>query len=150
MFRKYSYYLYSIFELLLGFDNPLLIIKIFLQLAQPGFKTIRLRGHNLVFKVRGAMDVWSIKETFLDRFYEKYGFVIEPGWNVIDIGAGIGDFTLFAAMHQPGVRVFAFDPYPPSFALMHEDLRLNRVTNTRAFNEAVAETSGELILDLNR
>ena len=148
MLRKYSYYLYSIFELLLGFDNPLLIIKIFLHFAQPGIKTIRLRGHSLVFKVRGAMDVWSIKETFLDRFYEKYGFVMEPGWDVIDIGAGIGDYTLHTATAQPEGRVFAFEPYPESFALMKENLRRNGVSNVQAFDQAIGADTGDLILDL--
>lgn len=148
MLRKYSYYLYSIFELLLGFDNPLLIIKIFLHFAQPGIKTIRLRGHNLVFKVRGDMDVWSIKETFLDRFYEKYGFVIEPGWNVMDIGAGIGDYTLHTATAQPESRVFAFEPYPESLTLMKENLRRNGVSNVQVFDQAIGADTGDLILDL--
>ena len=148
MLRKYAYYLYSIFELLLGFENPLLIIKIFLHLAQPGIKTIRLRGHNLVFRVRGAMDVWSIKETFLDRFYEKYGFLIEPGWNVIDIGAGIGDYTLYATIKQSNARVFAFEPYQESFTLMQENLRRNRVSNVQAFDQAIGADTGDLILDL--
>lgn len=95
------------------------------------------------------MDVWSIKETFLDRFYEKYGFSIQPGWNIIDIGAGIGDFTLFAATAQAGTRVFAFEPFPQSFVLARENLQKNGVTNAQVFEHAVAATSGTLILDLD-
>lgn len=148
MLRKYSYYLYSIFELLLGFENPLLLIKIYLNLTPLGVKTVHLRKPRLIFRVRGAMDVWSIKETFLDRFYEKYGFVIEPGWNVIDIGAGIGDYTLYATIKQSNVRVFAFEPYPESFTLMQENLRRNGISNVQAFDQAIGSDSGDLILDL--
>ena len=148
LLSKYSYYLRSIFKLLSGFRAPWSIVRIFLNGGPAGTKTVRLRQTGLELKVRGAMDLWSIKETFLDRFYERYGFRIQSDWTVIDIGAGIGEYTLFAAVHQPGVRVFAFEPYPPSFALMQENLRLNQVSNAQAFNEAVAETSGELLLDL--
>jgi FkbM family methyltransferase len=94
------------------------------------------------------MDVWSIKETFLDRFYEKYGFRIQPGWNIIDIGAGLGDFTLFAATAQPDTRVFAFEPFPESFGLAQENLQINRVAHVKLFDQAVAAASGKLVLDL--
>jgi len=146
--RKYSYYLLSIFELLFGFDNPILLAKIYLNLTRPGVKTVRLRSRGLQFRVRGAMDVWSIKETFLDRFYEKYGFTIQPDWKIIDIGAGIGDYTLYAAMTQPNSKVFSFEPYPESFVLMQENLRLNAITNVQVFDKAIGAASGELILDM--
>ena len=146
--RKYSYYLLSIFELLFGFDNPILLVKIYLNLAGPGIKTVRLRRRRSQFRVRGAMDVWSIKETFLDRFYEKYGFTIQPDWKIIDIGAGTGDYSLYAAIVQPSSRVFSFEPYLESFVLMQENLRLNEITNVQVFNEAIGAESGELILDL--
>jgi FkbM family methyltransferase len=146
--RKYLYYLLSIFRLLFGFKNPILLAKIFLDPNQPGIKTIHLRRPGLQFSVRGAMDVWSIKETFLDRFYEKYGFTIQPRWKVIDIGAGIGDYTLYAAVTQPTIQVFSFEPYPQSFVLMQENLHLNSITNAQTYEEAIAAASGELILDL--
>lgn len=146
--RKYSYYLLSIFKLLFGFNNPLLLAKIFLNTKDTGVKTVRLRKKDLQFRVRGAMDVWSIKETFLDRFYEKYGFTIQPRWKIIDIGAGIGDYTLYAAVTQPDSQVFSFEPYPQSFDLMQENLRLNNVSNVRAFDRAIGAASGELVLDL--
>jgi FkbM family methyltransferase len=148
MLRKYAYYLYSIFELLLGFENPFLIIKTYLNLTPLGVKIVHLRKPSLNFSVRGAMDIWSIKETFLDRFYEKHGFVIEAGWNVIDIGAGIGDFTLYATIKESNVRVFAFEPYPESFTLMKENLRRNGISNVQAFDQAIGAHTGDLILDL--
>jgi FkbM family methyltransferase len=148
LLRKYSYYLLSIFELLLGFDNPILLAKIYLNLPYPGIKTVRLRSQGLQFRVRGAMDVWSIKETFLDRFYEKHGFAIQPNWKIIDIGAGIGDYTLYATMMQPSSKVFSFEPYPESFVLLQENLRLNAITTAQIFDEAIGASSGELILDL--
>jgi len=146
--NKYSYYLASIFKLLFGFNNPILLVKIFLDPTHRGVKTVRLRGRRLQFRVRGAMDVWSIKETFLDRFYERYGFAIRPDWNIIDIGAGIGEYTLYAALAQPGINLFSFEPYLESFVLMQENLGLNAVTNVQVFNDAIGAATGKLILDL--
>jgi FkbM family methyltransferase len=146
--RKYSYYVWSLFELFFGFADPILLAKIFLNLVPAGIKTVSLRRRSLRFRVRGAMDVWSIKETFLDRFYETCGFTIQPGWNVIDIGAGVGDYTLYAATSQPNVRVFAFEPYPESFALVQANLTINGMTNVQAFDKAIGTASGELTLDL--
>ena len=140
--RKYVYYLSSIFKLLFAFRQPSSIIKIFLNRGPASVKTVRLRRRNLQFKVRGAMDVWSIKETFLDRFYERYGFTIQPHWNVVDIGAGLGDYTIYAACAQPKSMVFAFEPFPESFALMHRNLELNSVHNVKAFDQAIGTVSG--------
>jgi len=146
--RKYSYYLVSIFRLFSGFDRPLLLLRIFLTPGYREVQTIGLRSHNLQLKVRGALDIWTIKETFLDRFYERHGFAVQPGWRVIDIGAGLGDYALYAAVTQPQAHVCAFEPFPESFALMQENLRLNAITSVRALNNAIAADSGELILDL--
>jgi FkbM family methyltransferase len=145
--RKYSYYLLSIFELLGGFKNPFLIARVFLGLPAAQPVMVRLRRSGLRFHVRGAMDVWSIKETFLDRFYERCGFTIQPGWTVIDVGAGLGDFTLFAAV-QEGTRVYAFEPFPGSFDLLRQNLELNQARNASIFPEAVGSSDGNLTLDL--
>jgi len=148
LIRMYSYYLFSIFKLLVGFHNPISLAKIFLDPRDSEVKTVCLRASRLQFRVRGAMDVWSIKETFLDRFYEKYGFTIQPRWNILDIGAGIGEYTLYAALMRPDSQVFSFEPYPQSFVLMRENLLLNKVPNARAFEKAIGAASGELVLDL--
>jgi len=147
LLRKYFYYLFSIFELFAGFKNPGLIMRIFLGRNIPKSRIVHLKG-GPAFRVRGAMDVWSIKETFLDRFYERYGFVIQFGWTVIDIGAGLGDFTLFAALVDD-THVIAFEPFPESFTFLKENVALNKVKNIEAFSEAVSSVEGTLLLDLS-
>lgn len=145
--RKYTYYLNSFIKLLTGFKNPLLILRIFLGTKVPGPVTVCLRRTGIAFRVRGAMDVWSIKETFLDRFYERCGFSVQPGWMVIDVGAGLGDFSLFTA-RVAGTRVLAFEPFPESFSLLRENAEVNRAMNLAIFQEAVSYEEGTLSLDL--
>ncbi|MGH2582469.1 MAG: FkbM family methyltransferase [Anaerolineales bacterium] len=94
------------------------------------------------------MELWSLKETYLDRFYERCGFPLQEDWVVIDIGAGLGEFTLDAARH-PNNRVYAYEPFGPSFELLKANLNLNRVANVEAFQEAVAEEGGVVRLDIS-
>ena len=97
-FQKYPYYLGSIWKLLTSIKPAGKILRAFLRPAAARSMTIQLRENGLQFKVRGVMDIWSVKETYLDRFYEKFGAKIQPGWTVVDIGGGIGDFSIFAAL----------------------------------------------------
>ena len=144
---KYPYYLMSGARLLTRVEPARLVLRQFAGTAGPGPHVLTLRGGGPRFKVRSAMDTWSVKETFLDRLYERFGFALEPGWNVIDIGAGVGDFTVLAALSHPTVRVAAFEPAPESFSLLLDNLRLNGVTNAVAFHEAVWVADGFAVLD---
>ena len=145
--HRYSYYLISIFKLLSEFSPFILIIRLFTGLTGNGPHIVALRRWGLRFEVRSAMDVWSVKETFVDRFYERYGCLVGDGWVVVDIGGGIGDFSIFAAHHHPANQVYAFEPYPGSFALLNGNLDRNQITNVQAFQEAVWSSNGSLSLD---
>lgn len=107
--------------------------------------TLQLQS-GLQFQVRTLMDVWIIKETCLDRDYEIYGTPIQPGWTVVDIGAGLGDFTVFAAHKQPTSRVIGLEPFPESFALLEQNLTLNKIKNVKILPTAVGKENGRLQL----
>ena len=87
---------------------------------------------------RDAMDLWVAKETCLDRDYERHGTAIARDWTIIDIGAGIGDFTILAARAASAGRVVACEPSPTATALLRENLRRNDVTNVVVVDAAVA------------
>lgn len=146
-FGKYSYYFFSIFTLLLRMKPWPLVLRLFLGAKPTGYPLIQLRENGLRFRTRSAMDVWAIKETLLDRFYEKYGFAVQDGWTVIDIGGGVGDFTTAAAFNHPTNRVYAFEPTPSSFGLLQENLEANGIENVRVFPTAVWSSDGEVEID---
>ena len=109
--------------------------------------TIQLRQPPIQMQVRSAMDVWSIKETFFDAFYSKIGSPVQNGWCVIDIGAGIGDFSIKAAYGKPDTQVFAFEPFLDSYRLLLENLKINNIDNVQPFQKAVWHQAGKLSLD---
>lgn len=60
-------------------------------------------------------------EIFAKRCYVGRGITLPPDACILDVGANIGMFTLFAHQECPRPRVYAFEPVPAIF----ESLRLN-------------------------
>lgn len=141
MMKKYVYYLFSLVTMLRGYRNwPQLLL---LPVGR-GERLLRL-SNGLHFYVRNLMDAWIIKESCMDRDYEVHGVPIQAGWTVIDIGAGIGEFTLLTAKEHPTCTLLAYEPFPDSFRLLEKNLALNRVTSVQAFPLAVAVRAGESV-----
>ncbi len=134
------YYLSSIPILLAGVRNlPAMLVALFRRPSQP--VVIELRNGPR-FLVRSALDIWILKETVIEREYERASVPIQDAWTVVDIGAGLGDFSISVARRFPRCQVYAFEPLPGSFALLEENLKLNRIQNVRAFPFSVNGHAG--------
>ena len=144
---RWRYYVRSIPALFLGVKNWPAMLALFLKLPITTPLLIHLRSR-LHFKVRTAMDVWIIKETCLDRDYERVGVPLQAGWTVVDIGAGLGDFTVYASRAVAHGMVYAIEPSPDSLQLLHENVALNGCTNVKAFPYAISSTDQGLSLDV--
>jgi FkbM family methyltransferase len=139
---RWFYYFISIPTVLIGFTNWPVLLGVH---KQPFI--LRLRS-GLQFKIKTLMDAWILKETCLDRQYEKASVEIEDGWTVMDIGAAAGDFSICVGKFNPKCKIYAFEPYPPSYALLQENLKLNGVTNVRGFPLAVGGRRGPVKLKI--
>ena len=98
-----KYYLSSIPTLLGGIHNALPTL-LSAALTKREDRLVRL-ADGTKFHTRSLMDIWVIKETCLDRDYERIGAPIQDGWSVIDVGAGLGDFSVHVARRFPKARV---------------------------------------------
>jgi FkbM family methyltransferase len=141
LFSKIAYYAASIVTLLTRFERPFQILAIFLGREGRLPAEIQIKESGLRFSVREAMDVWVIKETCVDADY------LPPGgfgadWQVVDIGAGLGDFTVYAAVNCPHGKVFAYEPLAKSYQLLQHNLSLNDVANVEVFQQATAAVGG--------
>lgn len=138
---RWLYYFFSIFTLARGVRNWLQLILLLLGRSRQE-TILELRSSRglpgLRFSVRSFMDAWIIKETCLDRDYEKHGTTLQDGWHIVDIGAGLGDFTIFAAQRCPHGYVYAYEPFPESFALLRRNLELNNISNVQAVCSAIS------------
>lgn len=115
-----KYYLKSIPTLINNFNwwvFPLLIFK----------KPILVRiKNNPNFYVSNLMDIWTLKEVVVDKQYEKDRKIANDDV-VIDVGAAIGDFSVYAAKRAKKVIVYECDD--ERVFLMKKNLSLNAKTN---------------------
>lgn len=143
------YYITSAWTLLAGLRLRSLPAVVALALGRTTPRLLRLRRSALAFRVRDLMDVWMVKEVCLDRDYERASVPLQPGWVVLDIGAGIGEFAIDAARRHPGVTVHACEPAPESFALLCSNARLNDARNVHLHDVAVTGRTGKARLDVS-
>ena len=90
-------------------------------------KRLRLRNGLVIEGASGALIVPLYKEIW---YRDEYGLrtdPLPPGASVIDVGANIGMFALFAAKDAGAARVLAYEPFPDSFALLHRNAEQNHL-----------------------
>jgi SAM-dependent methyltransferase len=83
-----------------------------------------IKVNNLLFYVKNFMDIWTIKEVVIDRQYEIFR-KIQSGDTVIDIGCGIGDFSIVAEK-SGAKKIYGFDADQNRLNIANKNLILNR------------------------
>lgn len=146
LIRRILYYLLSLPVLVRGVRNWPALFRL---RNHRGVSIILTLRDGTRCAVRSLLDAWVVKETSLDRNYERHGVTIEDGWNMVDIGAGLGDFAIFAARRSPHGRVFAYEPAPESLALLEQNLKLNGIRNVEVHPSAISGKRGTMILDVS-
>lgn len=87
---------------------------------------------------------------FRDLIDPEFAFlrtVAAPDWQVVDVGAAIGQFTAFSA-RLPVAHVHAYEPNGANLESLHRNIALNDVTGRVTVHiAALAETEGELVFE---
>jgi len=99
-------------------------------------------GNKIRFRPFAEGDAEVIKDVYEHRHYDALH--IEKGMCVFDIGAHIGAFTLKAAkaVGSEGI-VVAVEPESRNFALLKENVDLNRYENVIVVRKAIANFKGK-------
>ena len=69
--------------------------------------------------------------------------------NIIDIGAQIGLYSLFAK-YLPNSTFYSFEPFPLTYRLLLDNIKLNNVSNIKTYNMAISDKKGKAILNTSR
>lgn len=110
---------------------------------------IKLKS-GLQFVVRArTMDRSVIKEVWMMDVYDKFGIRVEKGDTVIDIGAHIGVFSIYAAELSQTGKVFAFEPFIENFKRLEHHKKINNKTNLSIYNKGVSDKTGKQTLHLS-
>jgi FkbM family methyltransferase len=73
--------------------------------------------------------------------------LLGPGDVCVDVGAGIGYYTLLASgLVDPGGHVYALEPAPRPYAALCSNLELNGVSNVTALRVAAGREDGRALL----
>lgn len=119
-------------------------------LAVFGLRNFR-KGHLLHlrngthFEVFHFMEALTINEIFGENDYRlKEG---RSTHTIIDIGANIGTFSIFAALKNPGAKVIAYEPSKKTFHQFCENISLNKLEeNIFPKKQAIGGKNGKLKL----
>lgn len=91
-------------------------------------RPIRVQGmilhHHGVHESKNILRIAS--KEYEQSMTERFISLLEPGHNVVDVGAYIGYYTLLAARGVgPSGHVWAFEPFPETCALLEQNLVAN-------------------------
>ena len=118
-----------------------------------GGKRMLLQTRNGIRLLCDSRDLQITPDLIFDRVWEPaltefYEHAIQPGAQVLEIGAHIGYFTTLAcARAGDSGCVDAYEPHPRSYELLCANLRLNHFAHVaRTFRQAVAATPGPVRL----
>lgn len=111
--------------------------------------TINLKN-GLRFIVRAkTMDRSVLKEVWLKNIYDQHGINVEEGDTVIDIGAHIGVFSVYAADRSKTGKVYAFEPFIENYKRLDRHKSINHKSNLHIFNKGVSSIDGTQMLFLS-
>lgn len=80
-------------------------------------------------------------EIWFDKEYTPTGYKIHKDNIVIDIGANIGGYTIYSA--QKCKKVYAFEPYKPSYKKLLDNIIMNDLNNVIPYNYALGFPKGK-------
>jgi len=120
------------------------------------FKTIKEENviletkNNIKIKIRtNSTDIMQLGTVWLTEDYEVPGFSINKEDILIDIGAHIGLFSLFASQYCKNGKIFSYEPIEENCNILKENIELNKIKNIISFNSAVSNQTNKLKIFTN-
>jgi len=107
----------------------------------PSPSTLQLRNEILFEQPSDPVMLQMFRDIWVRKVYCPPGFSISRNDLVVDVGANIGFFSVWAA-RRTGRNVYAFEPHPETFARLQANVRRNMATNIVPVGRAVSDVVG--------
>jgi|AP12_2_1047962.scaffolds.fasta_scaffold23849_1 FkbM family methyltransferase len=86
---------------------------------------------------------------YMQKEVELFAQLIGPGDTVVDAGANLGAHSLYFSIRVGDAgRIYAFEPQRVVFQTLCANLALNSALNAFAFQAALGESPGEIVVDV--
>ncbi|MEK6844552.1 MAG: FkbM family methyltransferase [Nanoarchaeota archaeon] len=111
-----------------------------------------IKKKNIIYLLRNGIkckarartnDKKIINEIWERKIYNPKNFEIRESDVILDIGAHIGCFSVFASKLAEKGRIFSFEPFPENFALLKDNILLNKINNITSINKALGNKNGK-------
>jgi len=86
-----------------------------------------------------STDIHAFANVWLAHEYESVGFKIDEDISIIDVGAHVGLFALYASQICKNGKVFCYEPIKENFDLLQENIKINNLTNIIVYNRLSSE-----------
>ncbi|MEO1292118.1 MAG: FkbM family methyltransferase [Pseudomonadota bacterium] len=137
-----SYYTEALSLLLKHVKNPHLVLLDKASLRKSPYTAALNNGLKIELRPLHG-DRFGFFEVFLRGDYTGHGQQIKEGDTVLDIGANIGCFSLFASrLVGPTGRVIAVEPVESTFQQLQHNIALNGADNITAKRCAISSETG--------
>lgn len=102
-----------------------------------------LRDDTRIDLLDSAAEIWAFRSIFWEQCYECSLPPLRRDGVVIDLGANVGIFSVYAATHLvPQGRVFCVEPDPNCYQVLAKNTLQNGLRNMVPLNAALAATEG--------
>jgi len=116
------------------------------KLSNQNFDNIELRN-GVILKAPPEIALnFLFHEIWIDEVYAPSGYEINDGDTVVDIGANIGVFAMYAATRALGVKVKSYEPFPKNAEYFRANLEASKLDNVEFYQLAVAGSNGSRTL----
>lgn len=133
------------------FENWWTIVFPFTRLGKRKDRTMKLRtGSKIYLRDIFRSDFYVTMEIFDRDDYGVSQITLPSHAVILDVGANIGAFTLYAASLFPDAKIFSFEPELNNFETLKKNVALNNLRTVTALNEAVSSCDGSATLTFDR
>jgi FkbM family methyltransferase len=94
------------------------------------------KNHSFVFNGTNKNNIWE--EQSLHIFYNIVKNDNRPIKNIIDVGANVGLYSLYAKFLQ-NTNFYSFEPFKKTFDVLNKNIELNNITNVKTFNIGLSD-----------
>lgn len=89
---------------------------------------------------RDSTDLMALTHVWLIEEYKYPNFEIRETDTVIDIGAHVGLFTLYASQFCNRGKIFSYEPMKENYKILVDNVKNNNLVNIKTFNLAVSNS----------
>ena len=113
-----------------------------------GIMTVRLRN-GTVFKM-ATNETSSVTKLLFWKGADNYEYtriflhLVPKSKSFVDIGANTGYYSLLAAVENPRIKVYAFEPASAPSHYLERNIRINALSNVKSYPIALSDRKGEI------